>query len=119
MLELNEGPISKVGNAGQDISCSNASDSKDAKVHAPLDCRISTCSIQVVVVLQCQPAFGAPSHHPRQTQGHIWCQPALAADQTLQGGSRNLKADSQFADGDVARFQVELLKELAGMGWVV
>jgi hypothetical protein len=43
----------------------------------------------------------------------------LAADQTLQGGSRNLKAASQFADGDVARFQVELLKELAGMGWVV
>ena len=48
MLELNEGPISKVGNADQDISCSNASDSNDAKVHAPLDCCISTCSTQVV-----------------------------------------------------------------------
>jgi hypothetical protein len=37
----------------------------------------------------------------------------------LPGGSRNLQAASQFADGDVARFEVELLKELAGMGGVV
>ena len=71
------------------------------------------------MVLQCQPAFGAPAHHARQTQGHIGCQAALAADQALQGGSRNLQTASQFADGDGARFEVEPLKELAGMGWVL
>jgi hypothetical protein len=35
---------------------------------------------QVVVVLQGQPAFGAPAHHARQTQGHVRRQAALAAD---------------------------------------
>ena len=65
----------------------------ERRERAALKDRVVVFRPQVVVVLHYQPAFCAPAHHALPTQIPIWCQAALAADQALEGGSRNLKIE--------------------------